>query len=92
MEDPQQYLEVTAPRRREERVDHGALLPPDPGRPFARPHLPAGAAGETDEVWAAAAEHFGEAAELGAITLEIAVTNFFNRINRAVREQAGKTW
>ena len=27
-----------------------------------------------------------------AITLEIAMTNFFNRINRTVREQAGKTW
>lgn len=50
-----------------------------------------GAPGVTDEVWAEAAEHFGEE-QLGAITLEIAVTNFFNRINRTVREQAGKAW
>lgn len=57
----------------------------------AATRLQDGAPGVTDEVWAAAAEHFGEA-ELGAITLEIAVTNFFNRINRTVRVQAGKTW
>jgi len=29
---------------------------------------------------------------LGATILEIAMTNFFNRINRTLREQAGKTW
>ncbi|OMI39719.1 alkylhydroperoxidase [Streptomyces sparsogenes DSM 40356] len=29
---------------------------------------------------------------MSAITLEIALTNFFNRINRTIREQAGKTW
>lgn len=57
----------------------------------AATRLQDGAPGVADEVWAAAAEHFGEE-ELGAITLEIAVTNFFNRINRTVREQAGKTW
>ncbi|WP_055564914.1 carboxymuconolactone decarboxylase family protein [Streptomyces atriruber] len=50
-----------------------------------------GAPGVTDEIWAAAAEHFGEE-QLGAIVLEGALTNFFNRINRAVREQAGKAW
>ncbi|MEV4753789.1 carboxymuconolactone decarboxylase family protein [Micromonospora sp. NPDC049559] len=50
-----------------------------------------GAPGVTDEIWDAAAEHFGEG-QLSAIILEIALTNFFNRINRAVREQAGKTW
>ncbi|MET8684580.1 carboxymuconolactone decarboxylase family protein [Streptomyces sp. NPDC004732] len=50
-----------------------------------------GAPGVTDEIWEAAAEHFNEA-QLGAIVLEGALTNFFNRINRAVREQAGKTW
>ncbi|GAB3337000.1 carboxymuconolactone decarboxylase family protein [Micromonospora halotolerans] len=50
-----------------------------------------GAAGVTDEIWDAAAGHFtGE--QLNAIILEIALTNFFNRINRATREQAGKTW
>jgi AhpD family alkylhydroperoxidase len=50
-----------------------------------------GAPGVTDEIWDAAADHFNEE-QLGAITLEIALTNFFNRINRTVREQAGKTW
>lgn len=29
---------------------------------------------------------------MGSFTLEIATTIFFNRINRTVREQAGKTW
>jgi AhpD family alkylhydroperoxidase len=50
-----------------------------------------GAEGVTDEIWDAAAEHFtGE--QLNAIILEIALTNFFNRINRTIREQAGKVW
>jgi AhpD family alkylhydroperoxidase len=50
-----------------------------------------GQAGVTDEIWAAAAEHFDEK-QLSAIVLNIALTGFFNRINRAVREQAGKNW
>ncbi|WBC07549.1 carboxymuconolactone decarboxylase family protein [Micromonospora sp. WMMA1947] len=50
-----------------------------------------GAPGVTDQVWDAAAEHFSEE-ELNAIILEIAMTNFFNRINHSIREQAGKTW
>lgn len=50
-----------------------------------------GAPGVTDEVWDAAADHFSEE-QLGAIILEIALTNFFNRLNSTVREQAGKTW
>jgi AhpD family alkylhydroperoxidase len=50
-----------------------------------------GAPGVTDEIWDAAADHFSEE-QLSAITLEIAMTNFFNRINRTIREQAGKTW
>jgi AhpD family alkylhydroperoxidase len=50
-----------------------------------------GAPGVTDEIWDAAAAHFDEG-QLGAIILEIAMTNFFNRINRTIREQAGKTW
>jgi AhpD family alkylhydroperoxidase len=50
-----------------------------------------GAPGVTDEIWNAAAEHFDEQ-QLSAITLEIALTNFFNRINRTIREQAGKSW
>ncbi|WP_431924878.1 carboxymuconolactone decarboxylase family protein [Nonomuraea jabiensis] len=50
-----------------------------------------GAPGVTDEIWDAAAAHFDEK-QLSAIVLNIALTNFFNRINRATREQAGKTW
>ncbi|MET9063687.1 carboxymuconolactone decarboxylase family protein [Streptosporangium sandarakinum] len=50
-----------------------------------------GAPGVTDEIWDAAAAHFDEG-QLSAINLEIALTNFFNRINRTIREQAGKTW
>ncbi|MFH8990242.1 carboxymuconolactone decarboxylase family protein [Streptomyces sp. NPDC017940] len=50
-----------------------------------------GAPGVTDAIWDAAADHFTEK-ELGTIILEIATTNFFNRINRTLREQAGKTW
>ncbi|MGW5263083.1 hypothetical protein ACWEQG_19080 [Microbispora sp. NPDC004025] len=44
----------------------------------------------TDEIWDAAA-HFDEK-QLSAIILNIALTNFFNRINHTIREQAGKTW
>ncbi|GLX94772.1 carboxymuconolactone decarboxylase family protein [Herbidospora sp. NBRC 101105] len=50
-----------------------------------------GAPGVTDEIWDAAAAHFDDT-QLSALTLEIALTNFFNRINRTVREQAGKSW
>jgi AhpD family alkylhydroperoxidase len=50
-----------------------------------------GAPGVTDEIWDAAASHFDEK-QLSAIILEIAMTNFFNRVNRAIQEQAGKTW
>lgn len=50
-----------------------------------------GAPGVTDEIWAAAAEHFDER-QLSAITLNIALTNFFNRINRTTRQPAGQTW
>ncbi|MGW2707199.1 carboxymuconolactone decarboxylase family protein [Streptomyces sp. NPDC001340] len=50
-----------------------------------------GAPGVTDEVWDAVTDHFREQ-QLSAIILEIATTNFFNRINRTIREQAGKTW
>jgi AhpD family alkylhydroperoxidase len=50
-----------------------------------------GAPGVTDEIWDAAAGHFDEK-QLSAIILNIAMTNFFNRINRTIREQAGKTW
>ncbi|ANB10340.1 alkylhydroperoxidase [Streptomyces ambofaciens] len=57
----------------------------------AATRLQDGAPGVTDEIWDAAADHFSEE-QLSAIILDIAVTNFFNRINRTVREQAGKTW
>ncbi|MEV0116822.1 carboxymuconolactone decarboxylase family protein [Streptomyces sp. NPDC050844] len=57
----------------------------------AATRLQDGAPGVTDEIWDAAADHFGEE-QLNAIILEIALTNFFNRINRTIGEQAGKTW
>lgn len=57
----------------------------------AATRLQDGAAGVTDEIWDAAADHFSQE-QLSAIILEIAMTNFFNRINRTIREQAGKTW
>ncbi|WP_410595298.1 carboxymuconolactone decarboxylase family protein [Amycolatopsis sp. lyj-23] len=50
-----------------------------------------GQPGVTDEVWAAAAGHFDDT-QLSAIVTHIALTGFFNRVNRAIREQAGKTW
>ncbi|MEV4094446.1 carboxymuconolactone decarboxylase family protein [Streptosporangium saharense] len=50
-----------------------------------------GAPGVTDEIWNTAADHFTDE-QLNAITMEIALTNFFNRINHTIREQAGKTW
>ncbi|MEU5776780.1 carboxymuconolactone decarboxylase family protein [Streptomyces venezuelae] len=50
-----------------------------------------GAPGVTDEIWEAATGHFNDE-QLGSIVLEASLTNLFNRINRAVREQAGKTW
>ncbi|WP_326642348.1 carboxymuconolactone decarboxylase family protein [Nonomuraea fuscirosea] len=50
-----------------------------------------GAPGVTDEIWDAAATHFDEK-QMSAIILNIAITNFFNRINHTIREQAGKAW
>ncbi|GGS90606.1 carboxymuconolactone decarboxylase family protein [Nonomuraea spiralis] len=50
-----------------------------------------GAPGVTDEIWQAAADHHTEE-QLNALILEIALTNFYNRINHTIREQAGKTW
>jgi AhpD family alkylhydroperoxidase len=57
----------------------------------AATRLQDGAPGVTDGIWDAAVAHFGEK-QLSAIIIEIALTNFFNRINRTIREQAGKTW
>ncbi|MET8867346.1 carboxymuconolactone decarboxylase family protein [Nonomuraea sp. NPDC004580] len=50
-----------------------------------------GGPGVTDEIWDAAAAHFDED-QLSSIILHNALTNFFNRINHTIREQAGKTW
>ena len=57
----------------------------------AATRLQDGAPGVTDEIWEEVNAHFTEE-QIGAINLEIALTNFFNRINRTTREQAGKTW
>jgi AhpD family alkylhydroperoxidase len=43
-----------------------------------------------DEIWDAAADHYDEK-QLAAITLMIAVTNLFNRLNATTRQVAG-TW
>ncbi|UBU08360.1 carboxymuconolactone decarboxylase family protein [Nonomuraea gerenzanensis] len=50
-----------------------------------------GAPGVTDEIWDAAATHVDEK-QMSAIILNIAITNFFNRINHTLREPAGKAW
>lgn len=57
----------------------------------AATRLQDGAEGVTDAIWEEANAHFTEE-QLGAINLEIAMTNFFNRINRIIKEPAGKTW
>ncbi|MEV6966653.1 carboxymuconolactone decarboxylase family protein [Hamadaea sp. NPDC051192] len=45
-----------------------------------------------DDVWEAAAKHYGEQ-ELAALVLWIATTNFYNRVNATTRQQAGsQTW
>jgi AhpD family alkylhydroperoxidase len=44
-----------------------------------------------DEIWADAAKHFNEK-ELAALVLEIATTNFFNRLNATTRQPAPQTW
>ncbi|WP_328710081.1 carboxymuconolactone decarboxylase family protein [Microbispora hainanensis] len=50
-----------------------------------------GAPGVTDEIWDDATAHFDDK-QLSAIILNIALTNFFNRINHTIRELAGKAW
>lgn len=49
------------------------------------------APGVTDDLWADAAKHFDDK-QLQSIVLHIAMTNFFNRINHTLRNQAGATW
>lgn len=44
-----------------------------------------------DDVWEEAARHFEEQ-RLAAVVLMIALTNFFNRINVAIKEPAGVSW
>lgn len=43
----------------------------------------------TDEIWAAAAEHFDESA-LAALVSMAALTNYFNRVNTTLRIQPGQ--
>jgi AhpD family alkylhydroperoxidase len=45
----------------------------------------------TDEIWAAAAEHYDER-QLSALVHMIALTNFFNRVNTTLRVPAGASW
>lgn len=45
----------------------------------------------SDEVWDEAAKHYDEKA-LAALTLIIALTNFFNRVNATTRQVAGSGW
>jgi AhpD family alkylhydroperoxidase len=47
--------------------------------------------GVSDEVWNAAAAHYGEQ-ELAAIIMMIGTTNLFNRVNATVKQPAGATW
>ncbi|MFK4599510.1 carboxymuconolactone decarboxylase family protein [Streptomyces pristinaespiralis] len=57
----------------------------------AATRLQDGAEGVSDEIWEEANAHFTEE-QIGALNLEIALTNFFNRINRTIKEPAGRTW
>ncbi|MEV7192979.1 carboxymuconolactone decarboxylase family protein [Streptomyces sp. NPDC093510] len=50
-----------------------------------------GAEGVSDKIWDEVNVHFTEE-QIGALSLEIALTNFFNRLNRTVKEPAGQTW
>ncbi|MFD7243900.1 carboxymuconolactone decarboxylase family protein [Streptomyces massasporeus] len=57
----------------------------------AATRLQDGAQGVTDTIWDEVNAHFTEE-QIGALNLEIALTNFFNRINRTIKEPAGRTW
>ncbi|MFI8194557.1 carboxymuconolactone decarboxylase family protein [Streptomyces sp. NPDC085946] len=57
----------------------------------AATRLQDGAQGVIDEIREEINAHFTEE-QIGAINLKIASTNFFNRINRTIKEPAGKTW
>jgi AhpD family alkylhydroperoxidase len=45
----------------------------------------------TDDLWAELGTHYEER-QLSALIIWIAMTNFFNRLNGATREPAGRTW
>ncbi|MFF8874514.1 carboxymuconolactone decarboxylase family protein [Streptomyces massasporeus] len=57
----------------------------------AATRLQDGAQGVTDAIWDEVNAHFTEE-QIGALNLEIALTNLFNRINRTIKEPAGRTW
>ncbi|MBD0746931.1 carboxymuconolactone decarboxylase family protein [Streptomyces sp. CBMA152] len=44
-----------------------------------------------DDVWAEATAHYAEQ-PLAALVLWIAVSNFYNRLNAATKQQGGQTW
>jgi AhpD family alkylhydroperoxidase len=44
-----------------------------------------------DDLWDELADHFDER-QLSAIILTISITNFFNRLNAAIKEPAGASW
>lgn len=45
----------------------------------------------TDEIWANVAKHYNEA-QLQALVLMVAISNFFNRINTTLRVPPGTAW
>jgi AhpD family alkylhydroperoxidase len=58
----------------------------------AMTRLPDGHDQISDDVWEAAAEHFDEP-QLGALVLDIATVNLWNRLNIATRQVAGdQSW
>ncbi len=47
--------------------------------------------GVPDEIWGAAARHYGEQG-MAALVLQIALENVWNRLNNAVRQPADAPW
>ena len=45
----------------------------------------------SDELWQALVAHYDEP-QRAALIVWIALTNFFNRVNAAIRQPAGVTW
>ena len=50
-----------------------------------------GAPGVTDKIWKATMANFDET-QVSALILSVALTNFFNRINRTICQQAASRW